>query len=162
MFLKGHYQNAYVTHDIHKAMDALTERYGLTGYILFEPEMILKTPEGDRPASVKASLAWAGNLNIELIQPVRGFQDHYLPYLPADKADFTPRFHHVAVRRDDLDAMRAEIARLGLPIAFEGEVPGLVYIYLDARKTLGHYLEYVWASKEGWEMMGWPKDRPIT
>jgi len=57
--------------------------------------------------------------------------------------------------------MRAEIAELGLPLAFEGEVPGLVFIYLDARESLGHYLEYVWASAEGWDMIGWPKDKPL-
>jgi hypothetical protein len=55
--------------------------------------------------------------------------------------------------------MRAEIAKLHLPLAFEGEVPGLIFIYLDARETLGHYLEYVWASPAGWEMSGWPKSR---
>jgi hypothetical protein len=65
------------------------------------------------------------------------------------------------VRRDDLAAMRAEIAQLNLPLAFEGEVPGLTYIYLDTRATLGHYLEYVWASPEGWQMIGWPNGRPV-
>ena len=69
--------------------------------------------------------------------------------------------YHIAVRRDDLDAMRAEIDRLGVPVAFEGEVPGLVFIYLDARESLGHCLEYVWASPEGGEMIGWPKGRPV-
>jgi hypothetical protein len=161
MFLRGQYQNAYVTHDLDKAMALLTDRYGLKDYIVFEPEMVLKTPQGEKPSSVRAALAWAGGLQIELIQPCTGFLDHYLPYLPADISDPTPRFHHIAVRRDDLAAMCAEIAELNLPLAFEGEVPGLVYIYLDARGTLGHYLEYVWASPEGWEMIGWPKGRPV-
>ncbi len=159
MFLHGHYQNAYVTRDLDRAVELLGERYGLEDFIVFEPEMVLKTPLGDKPASVRAALAWAGGLQIELIQPCTGFLDHYLPYLPSDESDPTPRFHHVAVRRDDLAAMRAEIAKLNLALAFEGEVPELIFIYLDARATLGHYLEYVWASPAGWEMMGWPKSR---
>lgn len=162
MFLKGHYQNAYVTHDLKAAMKLLTARYGLKDYIIFEPDMILTTPEGDKPASVSVALAWAGGLQFELIQPRGGFVDHYMPFLPADKSDPSPRYHHMAVRRDDLKAMRAEIAQLNMPLAFEGEVPGaMVYVYLDARAWLGHYLEYVWATDEGWAMNGWPKDRPV-
>lgn len=157
MFLRGHYQNAYVTHDLDAAMELLTDRYGLKDYIVFEPDMILKTPQGEKASSVRAALAWDGGLNIELIQPVSGFLDHYLPYLPADKKDPTPRFHHVAVRRDDEQAMRAEIDRLGLPLAFEGYVPGLIFIYLDARASLGHFFEYVWATPEMWTATGWPE-----
>ena len=157
MFMQGHYQNAYVTHDLDAAMELLTDRYGLKDYIVFEPDMILKTPQGDKESSVRAALAWAGGLNIELIQPVSGHLDHYLPYLPTDRNDPTPRFHHVAVRRDDEQAMRDEIDRLGLPLAFEGQVPGLIFIYLDARASLGHYFEYVWATPEMWTATGWPE-----
>jgi glyoxalase/bleomycin resistance protein/dioxygenase superfamily protein len=157
MFLRGHYQNAYVTHDLDAAMDLLTKRYGLKDYIVFEPDMILKTPQGDKASSVRAALAWDGGLNIELIQPVSGHLDHYLPFLPKDKNDPTPRFHHVAVRRDDEQAMREEIDRLGLPLAFEGQVPGLIFIYLDARESLGHYFEYIWATPEMWTATGWPE-----
>jgi hypothetical protein len=161
MFLQGHYQNAYVTHDMDRAMEMISDRYGVGDWIVFEPDMILKTPTGDKPSKVRAALAWDGGLNIELIQPVSGHLDHYLPFLPADRKDPTPRFHHMAVRRDDEAAMRAEIERLGLPLAFEGQVPGLIFIYLDARESLGHFFEYVWASPEGWEMTGWPKERPV-
>lgn len=161
MFLQGHYQNAYVTHDLDRAMALLKARYGVDDYIVFEPDMILKTPSGPKASSVRAALAWTGGLQIELIEPVSGHLDHYLPYLPADRSDPVPRLHHIAVRRDDLAAMREEIDRLGLPLAFEGEVPGLVFIYLDARESLGHFLEYVWATPEGWEMIGWPKGRPV-
>ncbi|VWX48246.1 VOC family protein [Novosphingobium sp. 9U] len=161
MYLAGHYQNAYVTHDIDRAIEDLGERFGLRDFTVLKPEMVFHTPDGDKPASVRAGFAWAGGLQIELIQPLGGFVDHYLPYLPQDPQDPTPRFHHTAVRRDDRDAMRAEIAQLGLPLAFEGEVPGLLYIYLDGRQSLGHYCEYVWASPEGWDLMGWPQGRPI-
>lgn len=161
MFVKGHYQNAYVTHDLDRAMELVGNRLGIENYIVFEPDMVLETPGGTREASVRAALGWASGLQFELIQPVSGFVDHYVPYLPDDRTDPTPRFHHIAVRRDDLDAMRGEIDALGWPLAFEGAVPGLTFIYLDARETLGHYFEYVWATPEGWEGQGWPKDRPV-
>lgn len=161
MYFKGHFQNAYVTHDLDDALAGIDRQFGKIDWIVFEPDMQLKTPTGIKESSVKAALGWHDGHQLEIIQPVRGYADHYLPYLPADKTDPSPRFHHIAVRRDDVAAMREEVARLGLPLEFEGEVPGLIFIYLDARKSLGHYFEYIWASPEGWEMQGWPKDRPI-
>ena len=161
MYFKGHFQNAYVTHNLDKALAGIDQRFGKIDWIVFEPDMVLKTPSGDKDSSVRAALGWHQGHQLEVIQPVKGYLDHYLPALPADPNDATPRFHHIAVRRDDEVAMRAEIAQLGLPLLFEGSVPGLVFIYLDARESLGHCFEYIWASPEGWEMQGWPKDRPV-
>jgi len=161
MYFKGHFQNAYVTHNLDKALAGIDRRFGKIDWIVFEPDMVLKTPTGDKESSVRAALGWHQGHQLEVIQPVKGYLDHYLPALPADPNDHTPRFHHIAVRRDDEAAMREEIAQLGLPLLFEGSVPGLVFIYLDARESLGHCFEYIWASPEGWEMQGWPKDRPV-
>ena len=167
MFLAGHYQNAYLTHDLDAAMALVNQRYGTRDWIVFEPDMVLKTPDGDRESSVRAALAWAGGLQLELIQPTRGWHAHYLPMMAADKADPVPRFHHIAVRRDDLDAMREEIDRLGLPLAFEGPlsireaIPSLVFVYLDGRASLGHYVEFTWKSPEAWAFVGWPEGRPV-
>jgi hypothetical protein len=160
-FMQGHYQNAYVTHNLEAAMDILRKRFAVDNYIVFEPDMPFTTPAGPKHVHVKACLAWTGGLQVELIEPISGFIDHYVPYLPKDRSDPTPRFHHIAVRRDDLSAMRQEIAQLGLPLAFEGEVPGLVFVYLDARQTVGHYFEYVWATEEMWRNTGWPQGRPV-
>lgn len=156
MYLKGHYQNAYVTHDIEAAKAALGNRYGLDDFLCIEADMVVSTPSGPQPSYVRAAFAWVGNLQLELIQPVSGFAEAYLPFLPDDKADASPRFHHMAVRRDDPDAMRAEIGRLGLPVAFENATPEFHFVYVDARATLGHYLEYMWALPELWTMLRWP------
>jgi hypothetical protein len=162
MFLSGHYQNAYVTHDLARTMDHLGARYGIEDYITFEPEMALTTPDGERMQKVKVAATWVGALQIELIEPVSGFIDPFLPYLPADKSDAVPRLHHISLRRESLDAIREESDRLGLPFVCEGGIPDLVFRYLDARDTLGHYLEYVWASPAGWAMVGWPEGRPVA
>ncbi|MCB2079240.1 MAG: VOC family protein [Novosphingobium sp.] len=161
MFFKGHYQNAYITHDMDKCMAAIDDRFGKIDWIVFEPDMILKTPHGDKESSVRAALGWQAGHQIELIQPVKGYLDHYKYAMREDKNDWRPVFHHVAVRRDDEAAMRAEIEELGFPLLFESSVPGLVFIYLDARETIGHAIEYIWATPEGWDMQGWPKDRPV-
>lgn len=160
MFLQGHYQNAYVTHDLGRAMELIADRYGVTDFMTFDPEMPVKTADGEKLQKVKVAAAWVGSLQIELIEPVSGFIDPFLAYLPADKSDAVPRFHHISLRRESLDEIRAESERLGLPLVCEGGIPDLIFRYLDARSTLGHYLEYVWASEAGWEMTGWPKGRP--
>lgn len=156
MSLVKHHQNAYVTRDLDKAIDAFTKLHGVTGFSTLEADFPLKTPQGEKLARMRVGMAWVDDLQIELIQPVSGHTGVYDAYLPADEADATPRFHHVAVWRDDLSAMRAEIARLGLPVVFEGEGAGIHYALLDARRSLGHYLEYVWATAAGWEVLGRP------
>ena len=161
MYFRGHFQNAYVTRNLDRAMALVTKRFGIRDFIVFEPHMVLKTPDGEKNAHVRAALGWGAGHQIELIEPVSGHVGHYIEHLPADASDAGLRFHHIAVRRDDLDAMRAEIDALGFPLVQEGEVPGLVFIYLDARDVLGHFIEYIWATPEAWDMQGWPKDRPI-
>lgn len=161
MFLQGHYQNAYVTHDLGRAMELISARYGVTDYLTFDPEMAVQTASGEQMQKVKVAATWVGGLQIELIEPVSGFIDPFLAYLPADKSDAVPRFHHISLRRESLEEIRAECDQLGLPLVCEGGIPDLVFRYLDARGTLGHYLEYVWASDAGWQMVGWPRGRPI-
>lgn len=161
MFLRNHYQNAYITHDLEAAMTLVSDRWGVKDWIRFEPDMVLSTPTGDKEASVRVALGWCDDVQIELIEPVKGWTDPYACVLGADRSDPTPRFHHVAVRRDDEAQMRREIAELGLPVVFEGSVPGLVFIYLDARESTGHFFEYVWADAEGWQGQGWPAGKPV-
>lgn len=156
MFLRGYYQNAYVTHDLDHAIELFGEVYGLTNFRTFDADMTLNTPAGTKASQVRVGLAWSGRIQIELVQPVSGYLDPYLSYLPTDSSDAVPRPHHVAVRRNDLATMRQDAQRLELPLAFESQIPGLHCIFLDARKSLGHYLEFVWASPEGWNMLGWP------
>ena len=167
MFLKGHMQNAYVTHDIDKAVELVSDRYGVTEWQRLNPDMVVRTVTGDRPMVVRVASAWVGGLNLEIIEPVSGYVDHYATMLPADRHDPVPRFHHISLRRDDEAEMRREIAALGLPLAFEGPIsirdaiPSLVFVYLDARASLGHYLEFTWKSPEAWQFVGWPAGRPV-
>ena len=160
-FMRGFFQNAYVTHDLDKAMEIIGNRFDVQHFDRFDPDMTVMTPDGPRPMVNRVASFWAGMLNVEIIQPVSGAIEHYLTMLPEDRTDAVPRFHHVAVRRDDLAAMRAEIAELGFPVLHEGEVPGLVFVYLDGRASIGHYVEFTWKSPEAWQFVGWPEGRPV-
>lgn len=157
MSLQGYYQNGYVTHDLDRAMALTGQSLGLGLFTSFDVEMILKTPAGDQASRVRVATAWAGGMQVELIQPVSGYIDPYLHALPLDPDDAVPRLHHVAMRRDNPLAMRREAEGMGLPIAFESASGGIGCIFIDARARLGHFLEFVTATDAGWEMLGWPK-----
>lgn len=158
MSLRGHYQNAYVTHDLDQAMELTGSAFGLGSFSAFDNEMVSLTPQGERSSRLRVATAWAGGVQIELIQPVSGYLDPYFPALPKGRTDPVPRLHHVAVRREDLAEMRDEAMALGLPLAFESEGAGINCIFLDARTRFGHFFEFVTATPEGWKLVGWPEN----
>jgi catechol 2,3-dioxygenase-like lactoylglutathione lyase family enzyme len=149
-----HYQNAYITRDIEKALARFAKRTGRDDLRSFEIEVEATTPQGTGKARMKLALFWVDDLQYELIEPISGMVDIYADELPADDA---VRFHHVAARVDDWDSFRAEVDRLGLPIVREGESGDMLkYVYLDMRDLMGHYVEYVWAAPDRWAGMGAP------
>lgn len=156
--LRGHFQNAYVTHDLDRAVDLVASRFGLGEFTRFEVELPLRTPDGPGTAVVRVATAWVDRLQVELVEPVSGHVDLYRQCLPEDRDDPTPRFHHVGVRRESEEAMRREVERLGLPFVFACSGAGMDCIFVDARACLGHHLELVSARPETWEMLGWPGD----
>ena len=161
MHMREHYQNAYVTRDLDWAQKRMSEDYGLGGWSRFEVEFPVQTPFGEQLQATKVASAWAGWLQIELIEPVSGYIAPFEAFLPDDPGDPALRFHHFAQRRESMAEVAADIAKTGLGIACQGGIPDLTYTYLDARATLGHFVELVWATPAGWEMIGWPKDRVV-
>jgi hypothetical protein len=76
----------------------------------------------------------------------------YRDYLPADDS---PRLHHICIRAHDWEATRREIAREKWPVAYEGAFESAAkFVYVDARESLGHYVEYMWVSPEMWTSLG--------
>lgn len=148
MLLQRHYQNAYVTSDLDKGVEILRAQYGVTDIFRTEATIDVWTPHGSGPATNKIALAWVGNVQYELIEPVSGPVD---VYREAVTPDGRLRFHHIAMRVMDWDSFRAEVDRRNLPIAYSGNGQGgLKFVYLDARASLQHYLEYVYAPPEVW------------
>lgn len=158
---RGHYQNGYVTHDVDTAMEIFTERFGLEGLRAVDIDATVSTPAGVQRMGIRIANGWMGGVNYELMQPVSGYIDPLVSMLPEDRSDPVPRFHHFALRRDDLDEMRGEIAGSGLPVAFAGQPAGMVFAYLDARESLGHFIELVWKEPGGWAKIKWPDGKPV-
>jgi len=156
MFLQNHYQNAYITHDLDGALAMFRTQYGFDDFKRYEVSYELKTPAGRGTATVKLALGWIGNLQYELIEPVSGMIDVYREGLPDTVFHKWPlRFHHVCMRVPDWDAFRADLEREKRPVVMEGGTPGhLLWLYVDARDTVGHYLEYCWMTPERWAVIG--------
>lgn len=150
--LEHHYQNAYITRDLDRALAMFRTQYGFEGFKHFDVTYELKTPRGSGTASVRLALGWIGNVQYELIQPVSGWVEVYEEGLP-DGAELG--FHHVAMRVHDWETFRARLDREKRPVVMEGGTPGqLLWLYVDARDSVGHYLEYCWMSPERWKGLG--------
>lgn len=147
--LENHYQNAYVTQDLEQALAIFRDRYGYTDFRHFDVQFELNTAAGRGTAAVKLALGWVGNLQYEIIQPVSGLVDVYREGV---SDQHLLHFHHACMRVSDWDRFRAELDQ---PVVISGGTPGhLQFVYVDARDTLGHYLEYCWMTPQRWEAMG--------
>jgi len=153
MIVGRHYQNAYVTRNIDQAVAQFKERADIRLLLETEISVTLWTPHGEGIGTQKLAFLWIGDMQIELIQPGQG--DVLALYRDALPADDRLRFHHVCHRIDDWDAFLAQVVRQRFPVALKGGTPGMLqFLYLDTRKWLGHYTEYVWMVPERWAAMG--------
>jgi len=148
-----HYQNAYVTRNIDKAVESF-RKYADTRLILeTEVEVELWTPEGKGKGVQKLAFVWVEDHNYELIQPISG--DVLKIYRDALPEGDEMVFHHVCHRVDDWDEAMAKIEANPFPIVQRGGTPGMLeFAYVDARDWLGHYIEYIWAVPERWQQLG--------
>ena len=146
-----HFQNAYVTRNSQKAIDAFKARANIRKLIQYEGSTEVMTAAGRGVQTNKLTFIWVGDLQYELIEPVSGAVDIYRDALPADDS---PLFHHICMRINDWGDFRARIDRQSLPVVLEGGNDSLRFLYLDARKFLGHYLEYTWMIDERWTQLG--------
>ena len=82
-------------------------------------------------------LAYAGDLQLELIQPVRG-TSIYTEFLDAGRTGL----HHTAYLTDDFDATLARAGEAGLAVDQKGSMAGglMSFAYIDGGAT-GSYVE---------------------
>lgn len=146
-----HYQNAYITRDIDRATELFKQRLGVEDASFFEVEVDVWTPQGVGKARNKLAFIWKNNLQYELIEPVSGLVDVYRDALPDDAS---LKFHHICMRVDDWQPFRDRVQSMQYPVVLEGGNEQLRYLYLDATKELGHYLEYTWMTAQRWQQIG--------
>jgi len=134
----GFFQQAFIVADVASAQRAC---------VVLGCDVFVDVPATDleynlRGETVSAALALAfgrsGNVQIELIQPVRGKSLH-AEFL----ASKGPGVHHRGFLVDDLDEATSNGATLGFPAVMRGDFGNLRFCYLDTWEPLGIYTELV-------------------
>jgi hypothetical protein len=143
--LAGAFQFAYVARDAERAARAFVAHYATPEFRIHD----VTVDCGGQPdtCSLRVAIAWIGSKQIEIIQPVAGAIDLYLPSLP-DDPDATA-FHHVGIRvpgtLQDWEQRRLTLLARGERFALEGGFAQTMrFGYLDTADRLGHYVEYIW------------------
>lgn len=144
-----HFQNAYVTRNLDKAVAAFESSADIR--YRFLSEMPVTTTAGTGITVCRIAFLWVGDLQYEFIELVSGPIDVYREALPADDA---PVFHHICMRVPDWADFRARVDRQPWPVVLEGEAGALRFLYLDARPMLGHHVEYIAMPDEVWRATG--------
>jgi catechol 2,3-dioxygenase-like lactoylglutathione lyase family enzyme len=135
-------QIAWVTDDIEATERLLQEQFGSSAWtripdVAFEASA---TTYRGRPAGLVAhiSLAYAGDLQLELIQPVSGESVH-TEFLAANG----PGLHHVCFATDDLDAACARAEAAGHAVAMRGSMMDgeIEFAYVDCATAGAPYVE---------------------
>jgi hypothetical protein len=150
MFVGTHTQNGYVCDDIAAGIDLFRGRGLEREPTIIPVDQIVQTPDGPKRQQTHLTMFWLNGLQYELIQPI---VDETNVYVNAPSNGGLIRFHHINMKVDDWEAFRAGVHRQPFPVAFEGGGDNLKFLYLDARKALGHYLEYTWMTDAMWEQI---------
>lgn len=151
MILGQHYQNAYVTRDIQKAMADFRSHANVRTESCYEGPVPVRTPEGSVMMHNKIGFMWVEDLQYEFIEPVSGLEHIYAQALPEGDGI---AFHHVCMRVEDWNGLKRQLEAQSLPVPFEGEAGPLKFLYVDARPWCGHFIEYTWMPDEMWTASG--------
>lgn len=135
-------QLAWVTDDIEATERLLQEQLGASSWTRIDDvvfEAAATTYRGVPTGLVAhVSLAYSGDLQLELIQPVSGRSVH-TEFLAAHG----PGLHHVCFATDDLDAACERAEAAGHPVAQRGSMMDgeIEFAYLDCSAAGAPYVE---------------------
>ena len=138
-------QVAWVTDDLDATEAALGPQFGVTRWtrlpdIHFGPDTCtFRGAPADFTAHV--SLAYSGDLQLELIQPVRG-ESLYAEHL----AQHGPGLHHTCFEVADMAVAVAALEAAGLDVVQAGSMAdgGMQFAYVDAVGHGASYVELAW------------------
>ena len=156
-------QMAYVVEDIHASIawwvdHARTGPWFLLDSFWAEDQRYRGNPSS---ADVAIAMAFAGNMNIELIQPK---DDHPSVYREiVDRRGYG--FHHIGIAVEDVDAEIEAYRAKGYELAFRAQVPsGGAVAYLDDGRNEPGFVELIpatpgmdamftrfWAAGRNWD-----------
>ena len=138
-----HFQMAYATNDIDRAMALFKDRYGVKEFRALEGQL----PEGGQ---IHIELAWVGTIMYELLTASGPGSAIYMNRLPA--GDFVLKHHHLGFLIPDQaqwDALMEEVERNGWSMPHMNKTPGFISSCFVDVPELGHYFEYQFPEEAG-------------
>jgi Glyoxalase/Bleomycin resistance protein/Dioxygenase superfamily len=145
------FQMSYITRDLEAALEHCRRELGLAAFHVSDSEVDVISGGRVQRLAVRAAIANIGRRQFEIIQPVSGPIEVYTGAVDLDSHILN--FHHIAIAvRGSLmnwEKLLEEIRAGGDEIAFEfpaklGPEAMVCFCYVDTRKRLGHYTEYLW------------------
>lgn len=145
-------QLGYVTNDLDKARDFFARTMDVPDFRIWNDAHVHMELYG-KPATATLNLgfAWRADTMVELIMPVSGSVDVYMPGI--EGPDFALKLHHIGLGVDGTEADFDAKLRAGVASGFElvnvSRASMGSYTLLDARTATGLYLEYLWNNEGG-------------
>lgn len=148
------FQMSYITRDLDAAMAHCKQELGIAEFATSDSEVEVLSFGKMRPLKIRAAFANIGRHQFELIEPVSGAVEIY-----TDEVDLSKHiinYHHIAIAvRGGIDKwmeLLAEVRASGDEFAFlfpAEPTPDdkVCFCYVDTRKRLGHYTEYLWVDE---------------
>ncbi len=135
-------QNAWLVSDIENVARQWSSALNIGPFYLAEytSDMFETLEYRGTPGKLqmKTAIAYAGNVQIELVEPVGVYPCAYYDTIP----EGTTGFHHLCYWSDDIDADLAHYQKQGFEIANFGKMAGGPrFAYVDASATLGCMIE---------------------
>jgi methylmalonyl-CoA/ethylmalonyl-CoA epimerase len=135
----GLFQQAYVVDDLGAAAAAMQGALGCGEFVHLPASDLDYVLRGEPvQCALEIGFARSGDLQIELLRPVRGAGLH-VEFL----RDRGPGLHHLGFMVDDRDATIAVAGELGFASAMSSEFGSLRFAYLDTYEALGVFAEVV-------------------
>jgi hypothetical protein len=133
-----HFQIAYVTNDIDRAVEVFRDRFGVATF---------RRNDNDLPNGAKSAIrsAWIGSMMYEICYGSGPGMELYTDSAPPG-AGFVLRFHHFGYLVPDdtaWEALEREIERGGWRVRMRSDIPGLFRVCYVETPELGHFLEFV-------------------
>jgi len=148
----GLFQQAFVVGDLDAAEESMRSAIGCTEFVNLPASDLEYDLRGECVrAALAIGFARSGNVQLELIQPVRG------PGLHAEfLAENGPGAHHLGFLVDDLHSLVALADDAGFPKLMGARFGSLEFCYLDTWDAIGLYTELV-EDPDGmmWSLMPW-------
>jgi hypothetical protein len=145
------FQLSYITRDMDAAIAHCRSELGLEGFHVSETGAEVLSGGRVQDLRLKAAVLNVGARQIEILEPLSGPIEVYTEAV--DLAAHVLNFHHVAIAVrgpfSEFERLLEEVRASGDEIAFLHPVgaqpePMVAFCYVDTRRRIGHYTEYLW------------------